>query len=167
MNYEDVRRMVFDGDLIAVRKRHGLAAWAIRQFTGSPYTHTAIALWLDGGVWVAEMDSTKNVLVPLSQYAGERFEVYRCPVNRAEVRAMLLEHLRTRINYDWRDVLAIGLHHVFNLPLPARDRGGRICSTFAGAVYLACGWAASLPMLATPGDVVNALCAAPALSNDG
>lgn len=165
MKYDELRRQVLDGDLVAVRSNHGGMPRLIRRITGSPYTHTAIAIWLDLGLWVAEMDGAKNVLVPLSQYAHLPFDVYRCPVPRAAVREAVLEQLSGKVGYDWLEILAIGARRLFGLKL--REHGHRkVCNSYSAAAWLSAGWAAELPELASPGDLVAAIGAPPALVNE-
>ena len=101
--YHEIRPHVADGDLVAVRSRHGVFPNLTRLITGSPYTHTAIALWIEGGLWIAEMRSGGNVLVPLSQRANEDFDVFDCPVDRRHLRGQVLGLLRTKIDYDVGD----------------------------------------------------------------
>lgn len=159
--YHEIRPHVADGDLVAVRSRHGVFPNLTRLVTGSPYTHTAIALWLDGGLWIAEMRRGGNVLVPLSQRANEDFDVFDCPpeVNRANLRAWLLERLRSKIDYDVRDLARIAAHRLLGVPLPAQDDDQLVCSAWSAMAYLHCRWQPRhvLPSIASPGDVVRAL----------
>lgn len=156
-----------DGDLVAVRSTHGGFARLVQMVTRSPYSHCAVALWLDGGLWVAEMDGAKNVLVPLSQYAHTPFDVFRCPVDRETVRQAVLESLRGRITYDWADIAYLGLNRVLGLPLPIADDSGLVCSSYAAVAYLQAGWKpAELPAICTPGEVAAALGGHPILKCD-
>lgn len=166
--YEDLRRLVLDGDLVAVRPAHGGWARLVQWATRSPYEHCAIALWLDEGLWVAEMDGAKNVLVPLSQYAQTPFDVFPCPVDRSLVRDDVLVTLRGRIRYDWQDIWRLALNKLFGVPLPTVDDANMICSSWAAYIWLRCGWkpAGRLPSIATPAEVVAALGAAPIGAND-
>ena len=156
--YNEVRPHVADGDLVAVRSRHGVFPNLTRLITGSPCTHTAIALWLEGGLWIAEMRSGGNVLVPLSQRAHEDFDVFDCPVDRRNLRGRVLGLLRTKIDYDVGDLARIAAHRLLGVPLPEQDDDVLVCSAFAALVYLTCGWQPKdLPSIAAPCAVVNAL----------
>lgn len=160
--YPEIRPHVADGDLVAVRSRHGLFPNLTRLITASPYTHTAIALWLEGGLWIAEMRSGGNVLVPLSQRANEDFDVFDCPVDRRNLRGWVLGMLRTKIDYDVRDLARIAAWRLFGVPLPEQDDDQLVCSAFAALVYLSCGWQPKgLSSIAAPADVVGALGAEP------
>lgn len=166
MKYADLRPQVLDGDLIAVRNPVSLLGKMTVLVTRSPYTHTAVALWLDGGLWIAEMDGVGDVLVPLSQYADAPFDVYRCPVDRALVRKAVLSQLRGKIGYGWAECLYIGLHKLFRVSIPPTGGAVEICSTLSAAAYRAAGWLAALPQIAAPCDVVRAIGGAPALVNE-
>lgn len=172
MSFEQIRANVRNGDLIAVRgTRSGLAA-ITRAVTGSPYTHTAVAVRLSsreaGGedVYVAEMDGVKGVLVPLSQYADEAFDVFECPViSRADVVVELLLELAKRVQYDYLDLIRIGLWRLWRVTLPKRDRNGLVCSAQSARIYRKAGWLAAayrrLPSIPAPDDLVVALGAVP------
>lgn len=159
--YPDIRPHIADGDLVAVRSRHGVFNNLTRAITGWPYTHTAIALWLDGGLWIAEMRGGGNVSVPLSQRANEDFDVFDCPpeVDRVLARRNLLETMREKIDYDTGDLGRIALNRLFGFPLPPQDDNRLVCSAYSARVYLGCGWQPRcyLPSIASPGDVVRAL----------
>ena len=83
MNYSDVRAQIRTGDLIAFRKRHGLLATLTRWITKSPYNHTALVIWVGLGeerrLLVAEQKASGAFLTPLSQYAGDDFDVFDAP----------------------------------------------------------------------------------------
>lgn len=164
MTYEELRDQVLDGDLVAVRSSRSLLGKVTRWVTKSPYTHTAVALWLEGGLWIAQMDGIQNALVPLSQYSDTPFDVYRCPVPRDAIRQAVLEQLRLKVRYGWADIAYIGLHRVLGVPLPPED-DDFVCSSYSAAAYIAAGWGARLPSICAPADVVAALRAAPALVN--
>lgn len=166
MNYEKARALIEDGDLVAVKSSHGGLPAVTRWVTRSPYTHTAVALWLDGGLWAAEMNAGGNVLVPLSRYADTDFDVYGCPVDRAKARLWTLELLRGRIDYDLLDLVRVALHHLANFRLPP-DTGGMICSAYTANIYGFAGWRAVLPRIPTPADVVAAIGEPPKLAVSG
>lgn len=159
MSYETLRSLVRDGDLVAIRPTHGGWVRLVQWATRSPYSHCAIALWLADGLWAAEMDGAKNVLVPLSQYAQTPFDVYPCPVERDKVRDDILVTLRGHITYDWSDIGRLALNRLFGVPLPEVDNSKLVCSSWAALTWLRNGWkpAGRLPSIATPAEVVMAL----------
>lgn len=159
VTYDECRDLIFSGDLIAVRRRNGFLPALTRQITGSPYTHTATALWLDDGLYVAEMDGIKGVLVPLSQYAGVDYDIFECPVfDRDRVKACTLGLLRTKIHYDYLDLARIAAWKVMRLPLPRQDRNGLVCSAFSARIYREAGaWFPGLSAIPAPSDLVEAV----------
>lgn len=163
MKYADIRDQIRDGDLIAVRSNHrGLPALT-RFFTRSPYTHTAVAIWLDGGLWAAEMNAGGNALVPLSRWANTDFDVFAHPPFEYayDVRYAILESLRGKIDYDLADLLRIAAHNVLHCKLPT-DTGGLVCSAYSAKIYSLCGWnPLLLPSIPAPSDLVAALNTAP------
>ncbi len=165
MIYADARALIRNGDMVAVRSSHGGFPALVRAVTGSPYTHTAVALWLEGGVYLAEMDGAKAVLVPLSQYADSNLDVFGCPVDGERVKASALAMLRERIDYDYVDLLRIAAWRLLRLPLPAEDKNGLVCSAFTARIFLAAGWKASrLPSIPSPDDMVVAVGGIPRLT---
>lgn len=163
LDYRQARGRIADGDLVAVMSRHGALPLLTRLVTGSPYTHTAIALWLDGGLWAAEMGAGGNVLVPLSRYEARPFEVYEPPgLSRLAIRNAVTESLRGKIPYDVADLARIALWRLARLALPAEDRGGLVCSAYSARVWRAAGWRpARLSAIPAPDEVVAALGARP------
>jgi hypothetical protein len=157
MKYEELRGQVQTGDLVAMRGARSLLAKATRWATRSPYTHTAVALRFRRGVWIAQMDGAGNVLVPLSQYADTDFDVFTCPVDREQVRAVVLEQLRLKIRYGWGDIAYLALHRVVGIPLPLQDDEDKVCSSYSATAYLLAGWGQVMPSIAAPADVVAAL----------
>lgn len=161
MKYADIRGQISDGDLIAVRSNHrGLPALT-RYFTHSPYTHTAVAIWLGNGLWAAEMNAGGNVLVPVSRWENTDFDVFACPVHRTDVCVAILETLRGKIDYDLADLLRIAAHNVLRCKLPT-DTGGLVCSAYSAKLYTMSGWQPLfLPSIPAPSDLVAAMNATP------
>jgi hypothetical protein len=156
--YESARELIQTGDLIAIRSDHGGFTALTRWFTGSPYTHTGIALWENGRLLMAENRHIAS-LVPLSQYDGKDFDVLPCPVNPQEAHLAAYCLLGRTIKYDGLDLLRIALHELLGVPLPAQDNAALICSALSAAIYRFAGWQppggfASIP---TPRDLVQAL----------
>jgi hypothetical protein len=177
VRYEELRRLVQDGDLVAVRSAKSLLGKATQWATRSPYTHTAIALWLDhepGSVLemngsrllIAEMNGAGNVLIPLSQYADAEFDVFRAPVPGWKVRLAALELLGRKIGYGWAECFYVALNRVFGVPFPEQPSGDEQCAMLSAEIYRRAGWPASLPTIVAPCDVVAAIGGKPALVND-
>lgn len=162
MNYAEARAHIRTGDLIAVRSTHGGFVALTRAVTRSPYTHTAVAVW--GGfqgverLLVAETNGAGCSLSPLSHYEGTDFDVFKCPVLRADAERALWDLLGVRIDYDVVDLARIAANRLLRVPLPARDDGGLICSALSATIYLHAGWQPQgLPSIPAPDDVVRAV----------
>lgn len=164
--YDEARPHIADGDLIVLRSPwwHSPLAAATRLLLWTPYTHTSVALWLEGRLWVAEMWRDGNCLVPLSQYRDTPFDVFACPAEGAVVKAVLLEDLGAEIDYDWRDLARIAAHRLVGWPLPAHEDERLVCSAWSARAYLAAGWRPEgLHSLVAPDDLAAALGGAPRL----
>ncbi|WP_394780589.1 hypothetical protein [Undibacterium sp.] len=66
LNYDQARYQIDDGDLIAVCGRDSIVSTLTRFFTRSAYTHTGIAVWLDSGLWMMELNGGRNHAIPMS-----------------------------------------------------------------------------------------------------
>lgn len=152
-----------DGDLVAVKSTSGGLAALIRLITGKPYTHTAIALRIDGALWLAEMDAGGNHLVPIEHIAHHAFDVFDFPGDRAIVRRCALDSLKGRIRYDLLDLLRIAFDNLFHLRLPRTDRGGMVCSSYSGWLWRGAGVRIVGPLIISPGALVEAIGGAPKL----
>lgn len=169
MKYADARPRIRTGDLIAIRATHGGLVALTRAVTRSPYTHTAVAVWVRSvGVerlLIAETNGAGCSLAPLSQYVGTDFDVFACPVDRAEAEYALWNLLGERIAYDLADLLRIAANRLLGVPLPPRDEDGLICSALSGAIYLHAGWfPPGLPSIPAPDDIVAAVATPPTLT---
>lgn len=157
MRYAAARDQIQSGDLIAIRSRHGGLPAVIRWVTGSPYTHTAIAIWAEGRLLIAETTGAGSCLRPLSTYAGNDFDVISCPIDRVLVRMAVWDILGVKADYDLADLLRIAANRLFGRPLPSADDEAQICSALSAAIWQLAGWRpAGLPSIPAPDDLVRA-----------
>lgn len=164
MNYAEARGLIKSGDLIAVRSHRGGLSAITRVVTKSPYTHTAVAIWLADRLLLAEMNGGGACLVPASKYADTDFDVFQCPAERSDVIAAAFDLLGLDIGYDFGDLLAIAAHELLRRPLPPADDKDLICSALYASIYLHAGVSRlGLPSIPTPRDVVDWLMFAPIL----
>jgi hypothetical protein len=155
MNYTTAREMIETGDLIAVKGRRGIFSILTYTITNSPYTHTATAIWIENGLWIAEINLSGNRLVPLSQIT-EPFDVYDCPVrDRENVRASILQRLRIRQKYGVGDLFLIALKELFGIRTNTTKYD--ICSEYCMKIYKDAGWITTLPKIPSPKDLVKTL----------
>lgn len=172
MNYAEAREQIQEGDLVAVRARRGLLPVATRLVTRSPYTHTAVAVWggFDGvkRLLVAESNAGGCSLSPLSHYQGVDFDVFPCPIPRADAERALWDLLGVRIPYGFADLARIAAHRLLGVPLPPADPDEMVCSALSATIYLNGGWLpAGLPSIPAPDDVVRAIGCGPCLEVRG
>lgn len=157
IDYATARSLIKTGDLIAVRSKAGGFPALVRWFTKSPYTHTAVALWVCDRLMMIE---TRIVacIVPLSQLGNAEFDVIRSPV--ADTKYVFIEAfniLGVPVNYDFMDLLRIAARLKLGWKAPAEDDGGKVCSALSAAIYRLAGWRpANLPGIPAPCEVVAA-----------
>lgn len=170
MNYADIRAKIRTGDLIAFRKRRGLLARLTRWVTKSPYTHTALVIWAswddERRLLIAEQKASGAFLTPLSQYAGDDFDVFDAPLEVViDVGDTIWKTLGQPIYYDFGDLLRIAANRQLGWPLPKRDDANLVCSALSATIWLQAGWQPRwpLPSIPAPDDVVSALGVPPVL----
>jgi hypothetical protein len=134
-NYPDARQQIQDGDLIAVRGSH-LIDHLTSLVTKSPYTHTGVAVWCDGRLFMADLNSGRNHLTALSCVPD--FDVFSPPagLDRATIRAALFDWLATPIDYGFAAFVAIGLECMLERrTLFENWRGIVVCSGGSVMIY--------------------------------
>ncbi len=167
MPYAQARAHIPDGALIFICGR-GFFSRLIRWATRSDYSHVGIAAWLDGGLYIIEMDGAKGVLTPLSQYAGIPFDVLsvapesECFGKTKFLHTQALLAIRYYIPYNWWDIARIGASKILPFYRPQRryhdKTDGKICSTFAASVYFIAGiFKTRATGIPTPIDVARRL----------
>jgi hypothetical protein len=134
-NYQSVRQLIQDGDLIAVRGNHPIDRLT-SLVTHSPYTHTGVAIWLDGRLFMADLNSGRNHLTALS--CLEDFDVFAPPaeLERAAIRAAIFDWLASPIDYGFAAFLAIGIECMLERrKLFDNWRGIVVCSGGSVQIY--------------------------------
>lgn len=156
-SYADARSQIKTGDLIAVRSTHGGFAALVRWVTRSPYTHTAVAIWVCNRLLMVETRILAGI-VPASQLDNKDFDVIRCPV--ADPEYVVIEAfsiLGLPIGYDFVDLLRIAARLWLGWKAPEVDDDSKICSALSVAIYRLAGWRpVGLPGIPAPGEVVAA-----------
>lgn len=153
MDYPTARHLIQDGDLLLEKSRKGPLPWATRLVTQSDYTHSLVAVWMNGRIWGIEINGTGSHAVPLSQIK-QPFDVFR-PVLCAEKLAGLLDSLNERTSYSIPDLVVIGMRDLFSLRIPYSD-GGLVCSGFSAQVLCSVGWnPIGLPEIPSPSDLAK------------
>ena len=141
MNYEEARSLIDTGDMIAVKRKTGVFATIERLVQRSPYTHAGVAIWIEGGLWMAELNSGGNHLVPLSQLADLDFDVYAAPVNDlGAVRDAILTELREALPYGYLALVVVGLLNLLRIKAFLHMRHVVVCSGYVVRIWEAAGW---------------------------
>ena len=158
MNYEQARDKIEDGDLIATRRAHSLFGRLTKFFTHSVYTHNGIAVWIDGGLWMAEINGGKNHLVPLSQLNGEDFDVFYPPegIDRTAIRRQIFEDMRIKVPYGYLATIATGLIEFFRLNVFVHWRSILHCAGYSQRTYERAG-APEATYIVSPGRLAASL----------
>lgn len=157
LTYEQARSLIKTGDLLAVRSTHGGFAALIRWGTKSPYTHTAVAIWLCDRLMMVETRGLAG-MVPATQLGDKDFDVIRCPVEDTEyVVIEAFNILGQPVGYDFIDLLRIAGRLWFGWKEPESDDRKLVCSALSAAIYRLAGWKpAGLPAIPAPCEVVAA-----------
>lgn len=170
MIYDEARSLIKDGDHVGVcgvawASRLTHAAQRLAGLRWAQVTHSGIAIWADGRLFIAEMSKGGNVIKPLSQYKHLDLVVSRAPVpiDRLKLADALDETLKTHRPYGWFDLLKLGLLRGpalrlgLSKPLATDSLRDLVCSMFSAWVYRLLGWERALPGLCFPAEVVMAL----------
>lgn len=133
-NYNEVRQSIEDGDLIAVRGSH-LIDRLTRLVTRSPVTHTGVAVWLDGRLFMADLNSGRNHLTALSCVPD--FDVHTPPagIDRPSIRQSLLDWLASPIDYGFAAFAMIGLRSMLKSRAFIHWRKIMVCSGSTVMIY--------------------------------
>ena len=156
MTYAQARTKICDGDTIAVITPRNWIGKITQFFTHRKYTHTGIAIWVDGGLYLAELNGGGNHLTPLSHWEGLDFDVCEMPIGLIGVREATFEMLREPIDYSYSGFLAAGARAFFRIKQAIHWRTRLICVGFCVAVYEKAGWGKHDRVLA-PFELVDAL----------
>ena len=121
MNYAQARSKFKNGDVVFFAGgKKNIIRHAITWFTNGPHYHVAIAFW-------ARVGETKRLLISeatpdgyrvtnLSFYAARDMTVFRCPVPWGAIQGSV--EGTNNVAYSFLDILVIGLHEKFGMPLP-------------------------------------------------
>lgn len=152
MDYAEARDLIKDGDLIAVRGAHSIIGKLTQFFTRSPYTHTGIAVWLGDRLFMADLNSGRNHLTPLSQLGS--FDVYAPPpgLNRQRIVVAVFDWLAKPIEYGFAAFIVIGLKCWLRLNTFIHWRKVIVCSGGSVQIYEMAGWSEHSRMV-SPGEL--------------
>lgn len=158
-SYDEARSYIQDGDLIATRTPHSLFNRLTQLLTYKPYTHNGIAVWLDDGLWMGEINGGKNHMIPLSQLADEDFDVFYPPagLDRAVIKKQVLEDMRVKVPYGFFATIVTGLVEFFRLGIYIKWRNILHCAGYSIRTYERAGWVPRHSFIVSPGKLTKKL----------
>ena len=158
MQYEEARSYIEDGDAIIIHGKGGLLTPFTKFFTRSSYTHAGLAFWMDGVLWLAEINSGNDHAIPLSQLSNAEFDVFARPagITAAQAKAAILEELRDKTAYGFLGIPVIGLLNFLKLSFQLPWRRIIVCSGLCLRVYMRAGFP-PVSLMQSPADLARLL----------
>ena len=160
MDYATARPLIRSGDVIGVMSSAGLLAKLTRAVMrlsgGKPYTHTGLALWQAGRLYIVELNGGGNHLVPLSQITAP-FRVARPlpDVSPEDVQIAVDFELETHVGYGAASLILIGLRRLFGAA--PRAPWGLVCSGYVLSILRRLGWSPEgLHPMPAPDEIMRA-----------
>lgn len=155
MDYQTFRDRASTGDVLLL-EGSDLAGRFVRVLTGQQISHVALLLWLDDGLWVAEMRNSGYSLMPASQRvpdmaAGAQVYWGKAPMQvRLRSREITDKALSFRgSRYSWWSLITVWAAQIFRRQMPGR----LVCSTLVERA-----WASGAYMFSQtpdPGDFMR------------
>jgi len=159
MNYDEMRTRALSGDVILLEGT-GFVSKAIRVLTGQSISHIALLVWMEGGLFIAEMvEGNGYVITPASQrlktlkgivYFGAAPKVVT--VEPEKVLAQVLEYRadKKKQQYGYLSLLKVWWAQLVHKSYtPTR----KVCSTFVQETWQECGF--TFAQTADPGDFMG------------
>jgi hypothetical protein len=166
MIYQQARKLIKTGDVIAIcgNSLFSKITKIVQRYAGlgefANITHCGVAWWVEGRLYIVEMDGRHNVLRPLSQYAHKNLELR---VYRVADQDLMIEQFddatRYDIAYSFLDLVKIGWRLIFGgACINTSTDDSMVCSEFVARWLIKAGWVApsQLPIMPSPAE----LCAA-------
>lgn len=142
--YEDVRQVVRDGDIVFIHGSWNRPIQAlIMFFTGSEFSHCAIAFWIDTPsgkrlMCVEAQGMSRRRILTLSYYDDAAMTIIPAPKPWTQVRHIALEEIGKK-QYGMFEAIYVGIqefiHRHTGRHLPRLNMKGEICSEFIAKVY--------------------------------
>lgn len=137
--YSEVREQIQTGDILVfkISKKAPLASYAVKIFDGTDIYHVGFAVWLSSPsgskrLFIVESARGNRQIVPLSNYEGERIDVYTCPIDFNKIESSILDNVG-KVKYSYPDLLSVWMRERLNIRFFNFD--GEICSEMV-AKYL-------------------------------
>lgn len=154
--YDEIRAMIQDGDMIAVRDSDSILGKLTQFFTRDDETHTGVAVWIDQRLFMADLNSGRNGLHAVSQL--KNFDVYEPPagLSRERIRTSVFNWLADRREYGILAFLVIGFRSFFKIREKMQWRRAVVCSGGSVQIFVDAGWPEQVTLL-SPGELAAKL----------
>lgn len=167
MNYDEARSQIKEGDMIAICGTEGFLTPLTKFFTRSRYTHVGVAHWMDGGLWLAEINAGANHATPLSQFTVYDFDVFIKPVEcTGDMKQAINDALRVKIHYGFASLPVIGLMNWLRIKAFIHARKILSCAGFTVMIYELAGFPEYTRVL-SPADLAAKLDLRLSVEKDG
>lgn len=140
MDYESIRAIAKDGDLLFVKvKKSSFLSNIVSFFTKSEFTHVGFLFWHNNRLLIIESTSKNGLRIAnASVYARRGLELVSSPEDWAYIEDAALARIGTR-RYGWFSAFYIGVREVmlthFDIKLPQdRHNRNKACSEFVAEV---------------------------------
>lgn len=139
MNYQAARDQIKSGDIVFFSGgKRGLTRRLIEWATKGPHYHVGIAFWMTDGInerlLLAEAQPDGYRIINLGAYQNMNMTVFRCPVPWGVIADRVINSAGT-VHYGLFDLVFIGLHERYGLPLPKKQLGpGDVCSVITSKI---------------------------------
>lgn len=138
MNYDQLRAVAQDGDVVFIK--NGVSVWSrvIAWWTNSPYSHSMFVFWYGDRLLVAEASPRGGSrIVSASMYSQREFDIIAAPLPWSAIEAQALNRAGTAV-YGWLSAAYIGLRSkVFALTghkLATWQNHAVVCSEYVAEV---------------------------------
>lgn len=161
MKYEDTRDLFRNGDVVFFSGgKKSLVRRAITWFTNGPIYHVGIAFWMNDGtddrLMLAEAQPDGFRIINLSNYKDRDMTVFRSLVPWENI-ATVISDSTGRVSYDFIDLLFIGLHEKFGMPIPNISGPGEVCSVIVAKILSNAG-VKGLDVMSSPMKLYKQFC---------
>lgn len=156
MQYNEVRHLIEDGDLIAVLDNKTWLNRITQFFTRDDETHTGVALWVGDRLFMADINSGRNALRAVSHVSN--FDVYAPPPGllRSDIRESAFKWLCVRREYGILAFIVIGFRSFFKIREKMKWIHAVVCSGGSVEIYAGAGWSEKDTLL-SPGELAKKL----------
>lgn len=138
MNYDQLRAVAQDGDVVFIKNGTTPWAWLISAWTDSPYSHAMFVFWYADRLLVAEASPHGGTrIVSASVYQKRQFDIIAAPLSWTAIQAQAVNRAGSAV-YGWLSAVWIGLRtKVFALTgrkLPTWRNHSVVCSEYVAEV---------------------------------